>query len=501
MDNPANTLKLVRLGIDTKDEFTLYLHVECLISKSEGFEAHTQIVVAFEKQSIVAILHVVHSDILKIDEASLSESAWKRLGVYEEAFVHLSHLKPVKSLNYVRAKILGNEINAEGFHEIIQDIVAGKYSHIHLASFISACSKASNLSVKEITYLTQAMIQTGEQLQWDSPLIMDKHCIGGVPGNRTSPIIVAIVAAAGLIIPKTSSRAITSPAGTADTVETMTPVSLSIPHIRKVVNKEGGCLVWGGALGLTPADDIIIRIERALAIDPEGPMIASVLAKKAAIGATYVVIDIPVGPCSKVHSDQDFLKLKEHFATVCKVINLNSHILKSDGTQPIGKGMGPALEAKDILAVLNNDKNAPADLKDKALTFAGIILEAGNKAPAGKGKVLAKEIVEKGAALKKFIAICEAQGGFREPPTAAYSYEVVATTSGVVTKIDNRGLTYIAKLAGAPSDPAAGIEFFAKLGTPVEKGQLIYRIHAESKGELEYSLEYAHTLPNVVEIT
>jgi thymidine phosphorylase len=500
LNNGTDKIRLVRLGIDTLYEFMIYIHADCFVCKSEGFETETQILVTANDRSIIATLNVIHSTILKMDEVSLSESAWKKLGANTGDCVTLSHPPPLTSLRYIRSKVYGNELKQQEFDEIVADIVLSKYSNVHLASFITGCAR-DNLNIDEIICLTKSMIKTGEKISWHYPYVMDKHSVGGIPGNRTTPIVVSIVASAGLIIPKTSSRSITSPAGTADTVETMTNVNLSVDQIRRVVNQEGGCMAWGGALGLSPADDIIIRVERSLDIDPEGQMIASVLSKKGAVGATHVVIDIPVGPTAKIRSDEAFLKLKEYFILVSKAINLNVYVLKTDGIQPLGKGIGPALEAKDILAILRNEKDHSIDLKNKSLKLAGILLEAGKKAPCGAGVSLAKKILENGSALKKFIAICEAQGGFHEPLTASYTHDIVATHSGQVIEIDNRNLGLVAKLAGAPHDPAAGIEFFAKQGMHIEKGQTLYRIHAESKGELEYALNFANTMPDIIKIS
>ena len=489
----------MRLGIDTQHEFILYMHFNCFVCKSEGFETLSQILISFNNHSIVATLNVVYSDLLKSNEASLSESAWRALKVKQDDYITLSHLTPVTSLAYVRSKIYGNELNQNEIHEIITDIVAEKYSNIHLSSFITASAR-NNLSINEIIFLTKSMIQTGEQLHWDYPFVMDKHSVGGIPGNRTTPIVVAIVAAAGLIIPKTSSRAITSPAGTADTVETMTTVNLSVKKMSDVVAKEGGCMVWGGALGISPADDIIIRVERVLDIDPEGQMIASVLSKKVAVGASHVVIDIPVGLTANIRTDQEFLRLKQYFNIVGKAVGIDVQVLKTDGSQPVGKGIGPALEAKDILAIFNNEKDFSLELKNKSISLAATILEFGKKASFGKGDMLARQLLENGTALNKFLAICEAQGGFHLPPTAAYTYDIVATHDGIVTRIDNRNLAKVAKLAGAPHDPAAGIEFFSRLGTPVVAGQTLYRIHAAAKGELEYSIAYAKSMPHIIMI-
>ena len=490
----------MRLGIDTQEEFIVFMHADCFICKSEGFEALAQVVVTFNKESLVAVVNIVQSSILKSCEASLSESAWARLGVHEGDEISLSHLTPVKSLAYVRSKIHGNKLSALEFDAILGDVVAGRYSNIHLAGFITACAN-NNLSNEEIIYLTKSMVKTGEQLHWDYPMVVDKHSVGGIPGNRTTPVVVAIVAAAGLIIPKTSSRAITSPAGTADTVETMTTVNLTAKQIQKVVADEGGCMAWGGALGISPADDIIIKVERMLDLDPEGQMIASVLSKKAAIGATHILIDIPVGPTAKIRSVDAFLKLKDYFSLVGGALGLHVYSLKTDGNQPLGTGIGPALEAKDILAVLHNDKEAPIDLKSKAILLAAVIIEFGKKLPFDEALNCATHLLENGMALKKFMAICEAQGGFREPLSARLTHDIVSSHCGIVSEIDNRNLAKVAKLAGAPHDPAAGIEFFAKIGTPMDVGQVLYRIHAESRGALDYSLTYAESIPSIVTLS
>ncbi len=158
------------------------------------------------------------------------------------------------------------------------------------------------LSAAETVALTDAMVKTGDRLSWQASKVADKHCIGGLPGNRTSMIVVPIIAAAGLIIPKTSSRAITSPAGTADVMETLTRIDLDIHEMRRLVEREGGCIVWGGSMQLSPADDILIGVERPLDFDSEGQLVASVLSKKIATGSSHVVIDIPVGPTAKLRT-------------------------------------------------------------------------------------------------------------------------------------------------------------------------------------------------------
>ena len=264
--NHSNHLRVKSIGIDTYRENIIYMRHDCHVCVAEGFTALTRVIASHNKKDIIATLNVIHnSDLLKHGEAALSMEAMQRLNVKEGDFIGVSHLPPVESLRSVRAKLYGQTLEPKAYMDIINDVTNGKYSNIELASFIAACSD-DRLKTEEIISLTKAMIHSGQRLSWPG-VVVDKHCIGGLPGNRTTPIVVSIIAAAGLTIPKTSSRAITSPAGTADTVETFTNVNLDLTAIRKVVEQEGGCMVWGGAVKLSPADDILISIERSLDLD------------------------------------------------------------------------------------------------------------------------------------------------------------------------------------------------------------------------------------------
>lgn len=365
MTNSESHLLVKNIGIDTYRENIIFMRYDCDVCRSEGFTALTRVIVTNGKKSVVATLNVVTSDIIAHHEVGLSTECMKRLDVKTGDTIHISHLDPIESFKKVRGKMYGNRFTEAALDEIIKDIVAGRYSNVELASFITACVN-SNLDINEVVSLTKAMIGSGLQLDWGKELVLDKHCIGGLPGNRTTPIVVSIIAACGLTIPKTSSRAITSPAGTADTMETMAPVNLSIDQMRKVVEAEGGCIAWGGAVQLSPADDIIISVEKALDIDSEGQMIASVLSKKRSAGSTHVIIDIPVGDTAKVRTQESATQLQDQFHKVGAAIGINVKSIITDGSQPIGAGIGPALEAQDVLKVLRNDHFHSGSLKERS---------------------------------------------------------------------------------------------------------------------------------------
>jgi thymidine phosphorylase len=492
-------LRARRIGIDTQYEAIVFMHKECSVCRSEGFTAHNRVLLRAGERHVIATLYQVTTDLIGHDEAALSDSAWLRLGLQDEGIIGVSHPDPVESLGQVRSRIYGKQLSEAALRSIISDVVDGKYSDIHLSSFVTACATRP-LDHREILALTKAMVEAGDRLSWKSNVVVDKHSVGGLPGNRTTPIVVPIIAALGLTMPKTSSRAITSPAGTADTMETMAPVELDIADIHRVVEQEGGCIAWGGAVRLSPADDVIIRIERALDIDTEGQMIASVLSKKIAAGSTHLVLDIPVGPTAKVRSAQSAEALSAALMAVAEAFRIRTRVTIGDGQQPIGRGIGPALEAYDVLAVLQGAKDAPQDLRARALALAGALAELAGAAPEGQGESLAAQILDDGRAWAKFQRICEAQGGMRKPPTSRHRRPLVAERAGRVNEIDNRKIAKLAKLAGAPEGKAAGVELHVRLGSMVSAGEHLCTVHAEAPGELGYALHYASANPEMIRV-
>ena len=344
------------------------------------------------------------------------------------------------------------------------------------------------------------MINVSERIYWSEDIIVDKHCVGGLPGNRTTPIVVSIVAAFGLTMPKTSSRAITSPAGTADTMEVLAPVEFDVEKMKEIIAQEKGCIALGGSISLSPADDILIRIERVLDLDSEGQMVASILSKKIAVGSNHILIEIPVGKTAKVRSLEMANILKNHLEKIGEDLGVMVKVLLTDGSQPVGNGIGPALEARDLVAVLQNDKNAPQDLRNHALMLAGEVLEFSPEVKNGEGIILATEILNSGKAWQKFQAICAAQGGLKNIPEAKYIHQCFAQKDGVISEIDSRRIAMVAKLAGAPLDKTAGIDLRIKVGNKIKQGELLFAIHTSSKDTLEYALDYFNESLDIIKI-
>lgn len=482
------TLKLRRLGIDTYRENVVYLHRECEVYRAEGFQALSKVKICADGQRIIAVLNVVDDEsIVTPTDLGLSEEAFATLGLSEGHIVSIEHAEPPASMGAVRRKIAGERLSQDDFNHIIRDITDKHYSKTEIAAFLVA-SGQTDMDRDEIFYLTRAMLEAGEQLRWNEPLVADKHCIGGLPGNRTSMLVVPIVAAHGMLIPKTSSRAITSPAGTADTMEVLSNVELTIKKLHDIVRKHRACLAWGGTAQLSPADDIMITVERPLGIDSLGQMVASILSKKLSAGSTHLLIDIPVGPTAKVRQMRQAQRLRKLFEFVADQLAIHLEVIITDGRQPVGAGIGPVLEARDVMQVLQNAPDAPDDLRQKSLRLAGRLLEFDPDVRGGKGYSIARDILDSGRALDMMNTIIQAQGEQdKKFELGKLTHDVLSPEEGVVVGIDNYHMAHIARFAGAPIDKGAGIDLFKKLGDPVKKGEPLYRVYAEFSSDFAFA--------------
>jgi AMP phosphorylase len=420
-----------------------------------------------------------------------SEFPEGHLGVYREVMDRLDlergdtiNVTPAarpESLGFIREKILGERLTPWKLHMIVQDVVEHHLSNIEIAAFITAL-EIHGKSMEEVEALSRAMIQTGRTISFGEGPILDKHSIGGVPGDKTTLLVVPIVAAAGYTIPKSSSRAITSPAGTADRMEVLAPVDLRLEEISEVVGEIGACIVWGGAIDLAPADDLFIRVEYPLSIDPL--LLPSIISKKKAMGSTHVVVDIPTGIGAKIATMNQAEQLAMDFIELGSRLDMGIECFISEGGQPIGRSVGPALEAKEALEALMG--KGPQDLVDKATGLAGSLFEMLGE---NDGQVKAREILRSGKALEKMKEIIHAQGGDPdlEPEDLEISknwLDVEAELEGRVLWINNRAIARIAREAGAPGDNCAGILLHAKTGDQVSKGDPLLRIYGDSEQKL-----------------
>ncbi|MEM2024917.1 MAG: AMP phosphorylase, partial [Desulfurococcaceae archaeon] len=295
---------------------------------------------------------------------------------------------------------------------------------------------------------------------------------------------------------------IVSPSGTADTMEVLARVDLTVEEIVEVVRKVKGSLVWGGKLGLAPADDIFVNIEKKLAIDPDQQMIASILSKKLAMGIERLVVDIPIGRGTKVEDIKGAEQLSSMFIKQAGLLNIAIKAALTYGGQPIGMCVGPALEAREALKA-HIERRGSKSFIEKALLLAGLVLELGGKTTVESGFDVAKEIFMSGKAYEKFKEIIEAQGGNpsvkpEDIPVGKYTYTITSPIEGAVTHIDNSHVTLIARVCGAPHDKGAGIELHAKVGYRVNKGDPLLTLYSNSESRLEEAISLLREIQPVL---
>jgi len=458
-----------------------------------GVHSSDRIRITHGNKSMIAITNLAEH--FPNDRIGLFEETEAALGVKGDEVVQVNLASLPESLFNIRAKLRGQRLRGKDIDAIVTDVVERHLSTTEIAAFLTALN-IYGLSSAETEALSRAMINTGKTLNFGRGPILDKHSVGGIPGDKTSMLVVPIVAAAGYTIPKTSSRAITSPAGTADRVETLCPVNLSLAEIKDVVAKTGGCLVWGGSLELAPADDLFIQVEYPLGIDPL--LLPSILSKKKAIGATHVAIDIPTGVGAKIKTRAEAYTLASDFVDLGKRLGLNIQCALTFGDQPLGFGMGPALEAKEALNTLMG--NGPADLREKAVSLAGMLFEMMGKE---NGRDMAENIIASGKAECKMREIIAAQGGNpdiqpNDLPVGKKRDVLRSDKPGKVLWISTDDLVRIARAAGAPKEKGAGVVLQAKLGDTVRKDGVLLEIYAERNSKLSAALELANELSPIV---
>ena len=433
------------------------------------------------------------------------------IGIFTEALKDLNNpvdvdIQPAPrpaSICHIKSLMDNERLSEDQIRTIVQDIVDNSLSDIELAAYVTA-SYIHNMSSEEVFWLTKAMIETGERIHYDTHPVMDKHSIGGVPGNKVSLLIVPIVAAAGLLIPKTSSRAITGAGGTADLMEVLAPVEFSAGEIKEITEKVGGVIVWGGATNIAPADDKLIKAEYALSIDPYSQMLASIMAKKGAVGADAVVVDMPVGPGTKLETAEEGRTLAKDLIDLGDKLGIRVECAMTFGGSPVGRTIGPALEVREALNLLEN-KPGPNSLREKSLSLAGILLEMGGVVGRGEGYAASEEILTSGKAHAKLMEIIEAQGG--DPNVKSEDIvigdnceEILAPAGGYVVAFFNKRLVELARMAGAPSDQKAGVIIHKKMGERVKKGEPLITICSSSDWELDSAVRDAkRSMPIVVE--
>ncbi len=427
-------------------------------------------------------------------EIGLFEEIWKGYKIVGGRTIFVDIPERSKSLEAISRKLLGHDLSKEDLELIMQDIASRRLRETEIAFFISTFFNPG-FNEEEIYWMTQGMAQSGDSLSFKGlrgkdSVIADKHSIGGVAGKGITPVLVPILICGGLVVPNTSSRAITAPSGTSDILEVVMPVSLTEEQIKEVVKRTGGCLFWGGSLSISPADDVIINVERSLRIQEYQKVLVSIVAKKVALGIENILIDLPYGKGSKIEVTEDVFKLAKEFKKLFKKFGIECETTTRKVNGPDGRGIGPNLEIKESLKILEREGTASLEMEKVCIDMAGILFEATGISKEGEGKVLAQEILDSKKAYEKFWEIGFAQGATKivrasDIKTGNLSYDIKSKVSGVVKMISSIEIVNVARALGCPRIKEAGMYMHKMPGESVSKGDVLFTMYATSEDRLE----------------
>lgn len=473
-------LKAKYVDVDT-GEITALIHDDDCAEL--GIREKDRVRITHEGKSVVAIITTTDSYVKKGD-VGLMGDAFKFIGPEEGEPIDVMAAPRPESVEFIKKKMDGLELSKDEIVTLIKDIASGGLSNIELAAYVTSM-QINGMNIRETADLTMAMVETGETIQFDRSPVYDFHSIGGCPGNKVTLLIVPILAAAGCLIPKTSSRAISSAAGTSDIVEVFTGVDFDSAKLKQIAERTGGVMAWGGSLNLAPADDVIIKAEYPLGIDPHAQLLASVMSKKKAVGADYLLIDIPMGDGTKVPTMEGAKQYAKDFIDLGEKLGMKVECAITYGGQPVGRAIGPALEAREAITILEGAKS-PNSVIEKTIALSGMLFDMGN---GHGGEDVARSILESGKALAKFREIVAAQGGNADIRSddivvGQFTFDVLAKRSGYLNRIKNKDLVKVARAAGSPRDKGAGLILNKKVGNKVDAGEKLFTIYADNEAKL-----------------
>lgn len=390
----------------------------------------------------------------------------------------------------------GKTLTPEEIKNFISGIVDGSIPDYQASAFLMA-TYFNGMSPDETASFTQAMMLSGEVYDFPNfkkPLV-DKHSTGGI-GDKVSLILSPLAAACGMAVPMMAGRGLGHTGGTIDKLE-------SIPGFRTNLSKEEftialkkiGCAIIGQTKSIAPADRKLYALRDVTATIECTPLIVgSILSKKLAEGTENLVLDIKVGNGAFMATKDQAKKLAKALIAVSKKMNLKCRAILTNMDQPLGNTAGNSLEVIESIELLKTGKK-PTDLKEVTITLCAQMLEmSGLVKNAKEARQLATQKLEDGSAYKKFIEMIEFQGGdvstILDPtklPLAEKTRDLKASNKGFVTHFDTKGIGHLLVELGAGRkkaddkiDPSVGIIFHKKLGSKVEKGDVLATLYIPS---------------------
>ncbi len=393
----------------------------------------------------------------------------------------------------IKRKRGGFELANDEIAFMVHGFTDGSVPDYQMSAFLMAVY-FKGMSDRETWTLTDVMMRTGRVLDFSHlGIAVDKHSTGGV-GDKTSMILAPIVASAGVPVPMIAGRGLGHTGGTIDKLETIPGFrcDLSIKQFEKQVADIGLALI-GQTAEICPADKKVYALRDVTATIESFPLIcASIMSKKMAEGIQGLVLDVKWGSGAFMKTVAEASDLADRLIAIGRAGGKKVAAVVTDMNQPLGRFIGNALEIEECVAILRREGMRGRtlaefdDCETLSVELAGIMIWLGGKADSPQAGVLrARALLESGEAYAKFEELVKCQGGkLSETPRAVSVREIVAKTSGYVTKIETEQVGYAALLMGAGRrkstdtiDPLAGIEAMVRLGDFVDNGQPLYRLY------------------------
>ncbi len=404
----------------------------------------------------------------------------------------------MRMYDIIQKKRDGGALSAEEIRAFVEGYVKGEIPDYQAAALCMAIY-FRGMNVEETTELTLAIRDSGQTLDFSriNGIRADKHSTGGV-GDKTSLIVMPVVATLGIKVAKMSGRGLGHTGGTVDKLESIKGfcTDLSVSEFERVVNEIGVAIV-GQSADLAPADKLLYALRDVTATVDSMPLIASsIMGKKLAADDDCIVLDVKTGSGAFMKSLEDSRALAELMVNIGKRAEKKIMALITNMDIPLGSAIGNSLEVIEAIEVLKGE--GPADLIEVSVALAANILFLAGKGSIEECEAQVRRVLLDGSALETFARMVKAQGGDPEwiyhPqkfPRAAYEATVCAPRDGYIARVDTEGYGVSALLLGAGRntkedriDMTAGIRLLAKTGDYVRAGEPIALLYTEKQERL-----------------
>ena len=410
----------------------------------------------------------------------------------------------MRTVDLIQRKRDGEELAPEEIDFLIQGYNSGEIPDYQMSAFLMAVF-FSGMSDREVSRLTECMLQSGETVDLSSVpgVKVDKHSTGGV-GDKTSLIVAPLAAAAGVVVPMMSGRALGHTGGTLDKLESIPGfrTGLTAEEFRKQLAEHGLAFI-GQTEQLAPADGKLYALRDVTATVESIPLIASsIMSKKLAEGVDALVLDVKVGNGAFIKKQVDARRLAQMMVSIGRPKDKKVQALFTDMSQPLGYAVGNALEVMEASQTLQNA--GPTDLTRLSIELAARMIHLGKKAASlDEARRIAEQRLVDGSGYQKFKQVVAAQGGnpqaldkFELLPNATGMREITSPRGGYVSVIDAEDIGQASNMIGAGRDkkedvidPAVGIILEVKVGEKVDAGSVLCRIYYTREDRVEEAAE------------